>query len=151
MLHMGSAGFHHRALQGIQANQLLEHTAATESRGGAELQGDHRLPEGRQHHQLRPALGNHIDGDLGYPIYWAASTDPAYHIENSCSYGQPPEFRSVRIPARARPDPTSHASMTVYDRRKGLAYGFWRAKHDRKTTTWSACGGRAYCRSWSGL
>ena len=90
-------------------------------------------------------------GRWGNPIYWAGPSDSAYHVKNSCSLGQPREFSSVRIPDGARPDSTSDASMTVYERAKGLVYGFWRAAYDPATDTWSACGGTVYYLTSNGL
>ena len=90
-------------------------------------------------------------GLWGNPIYWARSRDPSYHIQNTCSDPAPPEFRSVRIPLGAAPDPTSDASMTVYDLQKGIVYGLWRTRFDPMTHQWAACGGAAFYLSSNGL
>jgi hypothetical protein len=57
----------------------------------------------------------------------------------------------VRIPAGARPDPTSDAELTVYDRDRGLTYALWHASYDATTNTWSACGGTVYYAGSNGL
>ncbi len=85
--------------------------------------------------------GTGSDGLWGNPIYWAQDGDDVYRVRNSCSFHQPPEFQSIRIPAGASPDPTSDASMTVYDLDKKLVYGFWRTEYDSGNDVWTACGG----------
>lgn len=85
--------------------------------------------------------GTTDDGKWGLPIYSGNSTSKVYDVRNSCSLRQPPEFGHVRIPRDARPDPTSDAAMVVYNRDRGLVYGFWHAHHDATSDTWSACGG----------
>lgn len=91
------------------------------------------------------------DGRWGHPIYWSERGDPTCNVRNNCDYKRPPEFDSVRIPAHARQDPTSDAAMTVYDRQKGIVYGFYRARYDAPTGRWSACGGTAYYLDSNGL
>lgn len=90
-------------------------------------------------------------GLWGNPIYWAKESDRAYSVQNSCSFHQPPEFQSVRIPAKANADPTSDASMTVYDPGKNLVYGFWRTKYDSNNDVWTACGGTVHYLDSNGL
>lgn len=90
-------------------------------------------------------------GRWGNPIYWAQRGDPSYDIHNACSDPAPPEFRSVRIPREARADPTSDASMTIFDLKRGIVYGLWRARYDPGTRQWSACGGAAYYLRSNGL
>ena len=95
--------------------------------------------------------GTSSTGTWGNPIYWSGTSDPTYAINNSCSQRQPSEFSSMRIPAGARPDPTSDAGMTVYDGDKGLVYALWHASYNATTDTWSACGGTVYYLSSNGL
>jgi hypothetical protein len=95
--------------------------------------------------------GATADGKWGNPVYYAGSGDPTYEIGNSCGYRQPPEFRSVRIPSGARPDPSSDSSMTVYDLDKGVVYGFYRTHYDDATNGWSSCGGAVYYLGSNGL
>jgi hypothetical protein len=95
--------------------------------------------------------GATADGKWGNPIYYAGSGDPAHEIGNSCGNRQPPEFRSVRIPAGALPDPSSDSSMTVYDLDKGVVYGFYRTRYDEATNHWSSCGGAVYYLDSNGL
>ena len=95
--------------------------------------------------------GATADGKWGNPIYEAGSGDPAHEIRNSCGYSLPPEFRSVRIPAGARPDPSSDSSMTVYDLDKGVVYGFYRTRYDEAADEWSSCGGAVYYLGSNGL
>jgi hypothetical protein len=90
-------------------------------------------------------------GRWGNPIYWASVGDPSYSIRNSCTFEQPPEFGSIRIPKGARPDPSSDAAMTVYDLDKGLVYGLHRAEYDSANDSWSACGGTVYYLRSNGL
>jgi hypothetical protein len=85
--------------------------------------------------------GTDASGQWGIPIYWAGRGDPHYLVANSCDFRQPREFRDVRIPVGAEPDPTSDSAMTVYDRRRGLVYGFHRTRYDVEHDSWSACGG----------
>lgn len=91
------------------------------------------------------------EGLWGMPIYWANSTSPVYDIRSNCSLGQPPEFDKVRIPRGARPDPTSDAAMTVYDRERGKVFGLWHARYDATLDRWSACGGTVYYLPSNGL
>jgi hypothetical protein len=95
--------------------------------------------------------GTERSGEWGMPIYWAKPGDPEYSIHNNCTTGQPPEYRSVRIPRGARPDPTTDAAMTVYDRDRGRVFGLWHARYDRQTDTWSSCGGTVYYLRSNGL
>ncbi|MGE5226970.1 MAG: hypothetical protein ACM3OO_08850 [Planctomycetaceae bacterium] len=90
-------------------------------------------------------------GKWGNPVYWAAPSDTAYAVANSCALAQPPAFASVRIPAGARPDPSSDAAMTVYDESAGIVYGFWHAAYDAARDAWSACGGTVYYLASNGL
>jgi hypothetical protein len=90
-------------------------------------------------------------GKWGNPIYWADSDDAVYDIRNSCSYKQPSEFSSVRIPPGAKPDPTSDSAMTIYDLEKHVVYGFHRAVYKLATDTWTACGGAVYYLASNGL
>jgi hypothetical protein len=85
--------------------------------------------------------GTTSDGQWGLPIYRGDSTSKMYDVHNTCSFHQPPEFNQVRIPRGAKPDPTSDAAMVVYNRSRGLVFGFWHARHDAASDTWSACGG----------
>jgi hypothetical protein len=95
--------------------------------------------------------GADSSGRWGMPIYWAGRGDRTWDVANSCSLKQPREFNSVRIPARARPDATSDAAMTVFDRARGLVYGFHRARFDLQANRWTACGGTVYDLSSLGL
>lgn len=95
--------------------------------------------------------GTGPDGLWGNPIYWAQEGDKVYSVRNSCSYHRPPEFQSVRIPAGAIPDPTSDASMTVYDLDKELVYGFWKTEYDSSNDVWTACGGTVHYLDSNGL
>ena len=90
-------------------------------------------------------------GRWGHPIYWAEPGDPTYRVGNDCSFSTPAAFSAVRIPLGARPDPGSDADMTVYDIGRGLVYGFWKARYDVGSNSWSACGGTAYSLSSNGL
>ena len=90
-------------------------------------------------------------GRWGNPIYWASPSDPTYRIRDACRRPEPREFRSVRIPIGARPDPTSDASMTVYDLGKGFVYGLFHASFNPDTNTWSSCGGSVYDLRSNGL
>lgn len=93
--------------------------------------------------------GHH--GHWGNPIYWSDSDDPVYSIRNTCSYQQPPEFASVRIPRGAMPDPTSDSEMTVYDLSKRIVYGIHRAAYNESDDKWRACGGAVYYLGSNGL
>jgi hypothetical protein len=95
--------------------------------------------------------GTDRSGAWGMPIYWSDPRDPAYSIHNTCSTRRPSEFHSVRIPRGARPDPTSDAAMTVYDRDRGRVYGLWHARYDRERNRWSSCGGTVYYLDSNGL
>lgn len=95
--------------------------------------------------------GTSSDGAWGNPVYWSRSTDPTYTVVNTCSIRQPPEFASVRIPVGARPDPSSDAAMTVYDRNAGIEYAFWHTSNDAARDVWSACGGAVYYLGSNGL
>jgi hypothetical protein len=95
--------------------------------------------------------GTDADGRWGNPIYWSGRGDPHYRVANTCSFQQPREFRDVRIPVGAEPDPTSDSAMTVYDRRRGLVYGFHRARYSAQRHAWSACGGTVYYLNSLGL
>jgi hypothetical protein len=88
--------------------------------------------------------GTDAGGQWGIPIYWSGRGDPHYRVENSCDFRQPREFRDVRIPVGAEPDPTSDSAMTVYDRRRGLVYGFHRTRYDVERDSWVACGGTVF-------
>jgi hypothetical protein len=90
-------------------------------------------------------------GPWGNPIYLAEPEDRAYSIVNTCADRQPPEFRSIRIPRGAAPDPTSDASMTVYDMTRGAVYGFFRTNYDPLNDQWLACGGTVYYLRSNGL
>jgi hypothetical protein len=95
--------------------------------------------------------GTGSNGMWGNPVYWSSDGDPTYHVINTCSLAQPPEFAQIRIPRGAAPDPTSDSAMTVYDTEKGILYGLWRASYDATTDRWSACGGAVYYLSSNGL
>jgi hypothetical protein len=88
--------------------------------------------------------GTDASGRWGTPIYWSSRGDPHYRVANTCGYRQPREFRDVRIPVGAEPDPTSDSAMTVYDRRRGLVYGFHRTRYHVGHDAWSACGGTVF-------
>lgn len=85
--------------------------------------------------------GTTSDGKWGLPMYSDRAASKVYDVRDSCSFRQPPEFNQVRIPRGAKPDPTSDAAMVVYNRDRGLVYGFWHAHHNAASDTWSACGG----------
>jgi hypothetical protein len=72
-------------------------------------------------------------------------------VVNTCTYQQPPEFHDVRIPAGAKPDPTSDAAMTIYDVDRGLVYAMHWSSYDAELDTWSACGGTVYYLGSNGL
>ncbi len=91
------------------------------------------------------------EGVWGNPIYQAKPGDPSYAVRNSCSFHQPPEFSSMRIPTGANPDPSSDGAMTVYDRQNGVVYGLWHTRFDAASRTWSACGGAVYYLYSNGL
>jgi hypothetical protein len=95
--------------------------------------------------------GTTSTGRWGNPIYWSDPDDTAYDIRNSCSFSQPPEFSSVRIPSGAKPDPTSDSAMTVYDLSKNIVYGFHLAAYNDVNNSWSACGGAVYYLGSNGL
>jgi hypothetical protein len=95
--------------------------------------------------------GTSSDGKWGTPYYYAKDGDPTYAVANSCFSRQPPEFGEIRIPVGAKPDPTTDASMVVFDLGKGMEYGLWHAKYDPATTQWSACGGTVYYLASNGL
>jgi hypothetical protein len=95
--------------------------------------------------------GTDRSGRWGNPIYWSSRGDPRYRVVNTCQYRQPREFRDVRIPAGAKPDPTSDAAMTVYDLRRGLVYGMHWTRYDAERDQWSACGGTVYYLDSNGL
>jgi hypothetical protein len=88
--------------------------------------------------------GTTPNGRWGTPFYDAREGDPTYRVINNCQNPMPPEFLSVRIPAGARPDRSSDASMVVIDAAKGLEYGFWHARYAPGPRQWSACGGTVY-------
>jgi hypothetical protein len=85
--------------------------------------------------------GTSSDGQWGLPIYSGGSDSKTYDVRDNCSLRQPSEFAHVRIPAGANPDRSSDAAMVVYNRDRGLVFGFWHARHDDASDTWSACGG----------
>lgn len=95
--------------------------------------------------------GTQPTGEWGNPIYWAKPSDPSYRIANPCGTNQPPEFRSVRIPSGAQPDPTPDAEMTVYNLDRGLVFALWQARYVPGSDTWSACGGTVYYLASNGL
>jgi hypothetical protein len=95
--------------------------------------------------------GTSSDGKWGTPYYYAKDGDPTFAVANSCPSRQPPEFGAIRIPAGARPDPTTDAAMVVFDAGKGLEYGLWHAAYDPTTTQWSSCGGTVYYLPSNGL
>jgi hypothetical protein len=95
--------------------------------------------------------GTASSGTWGTPVYNAHDGDATYAIQNNCQTGRPPEFASMRIPAGAKPDPTSDASMVVIDVGKGIEYGMWHAKYDPATRLWSSCGGTVYYLASNGL
>src|SRR5204862_3631635 len=66
----------------------------------------------------------------GTPVYWAKAGDPTYQIIDSCESSTPPEFQSVRIPMGARPNRTSDSAFTLYDLKKKIVYGFFRARYN---------------------
>jgi hypothetical protein len=72
-------------------------------------------------------------------------------VENSCGSRQPRQFRDVRIPEGARPDPTGDAAMSVFDIERGLVYGLHKASYDAQHDAWSACGGTVYYLDSNGL
>jgi hypothetical protein len=88
--------------------------------------------------------GTSSSGEWGTPIYRAHDGDPTYSVNNKCQSHRPPEFKSVRIPVGAKPDPTSDASMIVRDAGKGLQYALWHASYNSDTKQWSSCGGTVY-------
>jgi hypothetical protein len=89
-------------------------------------------------------------GRWGNPVYFARRGDSTTRVTNNCRQPMPPAFGSVRIPPKARPDPTSDAAMTVYDVEKGLVYGFFRAVRGGPGR-WSSCGGAVYSLGSNGL
>jgi hypothetical protein len=94
--------------------------------------------------------GASATGRWGTPIYWASPDDKSFSLGAKC--GPPAGAAStVPIPAGARPDSTSDAEMTVYDRSKGVVYGLWRASYDAAAATWSACRIATYYLSSNGL
>ncbi len=95
--------------------------------------------------------GTSSDGRWGTPVYDARDGDPTYSVRNSCWSHQPPEFASMRVPAGARPDPTTDASMVVFDGGKGLEYGLWHASYDATSKQWSSCGGTVYYLGSNGI
>jgi hypothetical protein len=95
--------------------------------------------------------GTDPSGRWGNPIYWSGDGDPRYEVENSCGYRQPRQFRAVRIPAGARPDPTSDSEMSIFDIERGLVYGFHKANYDAEHDAWSACGGAVFYLESNGL
>jgi hypothetical protein len=94
--------------------------------------------------------GTDSTGKWGQPIYWARVGDPVYAVHQT-QWPLPPEFSTLRIPANARPDPTSDASMTIYDPTAGYVAWLWRAVHDPNADTWSAGGGSVHYLSSNGL
>ena len=95
--------------------------------------------------------GANSSGDWGNPIYFSTEDDKSCRVVNSCELHQPPEFTRIRIPANAGHDPTSDAAMTVYDLDKNLVYGFYEARYDEGSDSWSACGGTVYHLDSNGL
>ena len=90
-------------------------------------------------------------GSWGNPIYWSDSGDPTYAMRSNCTAKMPPEFGSIRIPVGAKPDPTTDAAMTVYDRSKGLAYATFHTEFNASNHTWTACGGTVSYLTSNGL
>lgn len=90
-------------------------------------------------------------GRWGLPVYESTERDPTYSVENTCSFYQPPEFKSVRIPRGARPDDSADGEMSVYDLSKGIVYGFFRASYSEPDDEWGSCGGTAYYLDSNGL
>jgi hypothetical protein len=95
--------------------------------------------------------GTDPTGRWGNPVYWAGPGDPSYDVSNSCRYPQPSEFRDVRIPLGAQPDPTSDAAMTVYDLQRGLVFAMHWSVYDAERDAWSACGGTVFSLGSNGL
>ena len=95
--------------------------------------------------------GTTDSGEWGMPIYWPGDRAPIYDIGRNCPVDQPPEFNKVRIPSRARPDPTNDAAMTIVDRIHGVVYGLQHARYDRATDRWTSCGGTVYYLGSNGL
>jgi hypothetical protein len=95
--------------------------------------------------------GTDHSGRWGHPIYWSEDGTPRYEVENSCGSRQPRQFRDVRIPEGARPDPTGDAAMSVFDVERGLVYGFHKASYDAERDSWSACGGAVFYLESNGL
>ena len=91
------------------------------------------------------------DGSWGMPYFWSGTDDPEFQVGNSCDYFRPAEFDRVRIPRGAAPDASDDAHMTVIDRDRGIAYGFYEARYDADAETWSACGGSVWYLDSNGL
>lgn len=94
--------------------------------------------------------GTGSSGKWGQPVYWAEPGDPEYDV-TSTRYFVPPEFKSLRIPRDAKPDPTSDSEMTIYDLDRGYVAGLWNAEYDSETDTWTAGGGDIFYLDSNGL
>ena len=95
--------------------------------------------------------GTSPTGEWGMPIFWARRGDKTYAVRNTCEWHMPPEFRSIRIPANAKVDPTSDSEIVIHDLGKGISYALWSTVYDVATDSWSACGGAVYYLKSKGL
>lgn len=75
----------------------------------------------------------------GQPVYRAQPGDPSYDV-TVVNATQPPELRSLRIPADAQSAPTSDAAMTVFDETKGYVVALTGAVFDSGSRSWTARG-----------
>jgi len=107
------------------------------------IQADSRVP-------YLHLSGATSDGGWGEPTYWVKSTDPIYDV-NETQYELPPEFKSIRIPAGARPAGTRDSQMTLFDREAGAVYKLHHAIYNASKGTWSAGGGAYYYIASNGL
>ena len=89
------------------------------------------------------------DGKWGIPIYRTYSHHPVRRIIDDCRNPDPWELARVRIPAGAKPDPTSDGEMVVVDTVSGRSYGLWRARWDG--TNWHSCWTSVYYNGSNGI
>jgi hypothetical protein len=74
----------------------------------------------------------------GQPVFFAKRGDRSYDVRLTSMSKRPPEFRHLRIPARARAAANSDATMTLFDKGRGYVVAFTGAHYS--AGRWSARG-----------
>jgi hypothetical protein len=91
---------------------------------------------------------DHAAGDAwAYPIYWATTSDPWYHIVPKI--GGPTV--DARIPRGATPQSGSDGGIIIYDRAADQVIEMWQAVYNSTTNTWTCSSTKRYILSSNGL